>query len=85
MLDTNFGAMPFRPQVYDGNAHFKNLVFDFRVKTIRSSGGLEDWLGKDEKIFADRIQYSTTFYFLHNSTKLYILNCVRRGSSTCKK
>ena len=37
-LDTNFAATPFRSLEYDGSAHFKNLVFDFRVKTIRSSG-----------------------------------------------
>ena len=38
MLDTNFGATIFRSLVYDRNAHFKNLDFDLKVKTIRSSG-----------------------------------------------
>ena len=38
VLDINFGATPFRSLVYDGNAHFKNLVFDFRIKMIRRSG-----------------------------------------------
>ena len=38
VLDTNFGAKLFRSLVYDRNAHFKNLDFDLKVKTIRSSG-----------------------------------------------
>ena len=27
VLDTNFGATPFRSLVYDGNAHFSNFGF----------------------------------------------------------
>ena len=38
MLDTNFGATPFRSLVYHGNAHFLNLVFDFRIEMIRRCG-----------------------------------------------